>query len=101
MSRSRITTCLTPFKKGEQIVAIVYNGKWTEEKDYWHFQLDTSIFQTGITASGGFPLIYRQDRITKDGFIIGWNSDDIALYTPTKKAIKSTEDLEYILGGVS
>ncbi len=80
---SKVTTCLTPFQAADHIKAIVYQGEWTRKKEHWYFHLDIPIFQMDITASEGFPLICKNDRITRDGFIVGWNSDDIGLYTST------------------
>jgi len=87
----KATTCLTPFQRDNHTTTIVYEGKWAKKKDHWYFHLDIPIFQIDITVDTGYPLIYKVDRITRDGFIIGWNSDDIALYIPTKDALLDAE----------
>ena len=90
---SEVTTCLTPSQIDGHATTVVYQGKWTKKKDHWYFHLDAPIFQIDMSAAGGFPLIYKVDRITRSDFVVGWNSDDIALYTPTKDAIRSVTEL--------
>ena len=90
---SKVTTCFTPFRTAGPIKTIVYEGKWVKKGDNWYFHLDMPILHSGITVSEGFPLIYKTDRVSSGGFIVGWNSDDTALYIPTKDALNSTEIL--------
>ncbi len=78
---TKITTCLTPYQKPETVTIIKHSGIWTRKKDCWHFQLNDPILQSSLTAAEGYPIIFKNDRITHKGFIVGWNSSDIGFYT--------------------